>query len=194
MADTAEQDALGQFLAEWDGQNPRKSTLEAGLRDARVTMEAGYALWLATLGYLVVVEHLATSIALKTTTFPQRSASEVCFKAGALDFSDGAIDEASAVAIYSLRCALGHQYGLRNRQRHIFTLQRAGTLVTLPADPWDGTVVGAQRSQTIVNVLAVGRFVETLVRNARRDHAAGLVMLAPGKSPEDLNFWGGLYS
>jgi hypothetical protein len=111
-----------------------------------------------------------------------------------LEFSDGAIDEDTAEALYSLRCAIGHQYGLRNRKRHIFTLDQVGPLVVLPTVPWDGTAAGAQRSQTIVNVREVGLFVEKLVANARRDHQAGLVTLAPGKSADDLDSFGGLYS
>jgi hypothetical protein len=189
-----EKEALDRFLEEWDGHRTRKSTLEAGLRDARETMKAGVALWLATLGYLVVVEHLGSSIARQSTVYPERLASEAAFKAAALEFSDGGIAEDEAEALYSLRCALGHQYGLRNRRRHIFTLDQVSPLVVLPTIPWDGTRSNASRSQTVVNVREVGRFVEGLVSNARRDHAAGLVALAPGKSAEDLDLFGGLYS
>ena len=56
------------------------------------------------------------------------------------------------------------------------------------------TQAGAQRSQTTVKVREVGLFVEKLVANARREHQAGLVTLAPGKSADDLDLFGGLYS
>lgn len=50
--------ALDAFLAENAHGNRQFGLLDAALRDARMTMANGDALWLATLGYLVVLEVL----------------------------------------------------------------------------------------------------------------------------------------
>ena len=74
--------ALDDYLEVWDGESNDVSTLEAGLRDARYTMASGTSLWLATLGYLVVVEQLGRLVARPGTKYP-RAGSEQCFVAGA---------------------------------------------------------------------------------------------------------------
>jgi hypothetical protein len=187
--------ALDTFLAEWDGVSFPISTLEAGLRDARVTMAEGKALWLATLGYLVTLELLGAGVARRRTKFPDRAGSEKRFTAGAREFAAGRISPPTASALYSLRCSLAHEFGLRNQPRHVFLLAQDGPLAKHPRRPWDGTPSGAvKRSvQTRVNVRAVGALVEGVVEQARALHKVGQVELAPGRAAADLLAFGRFY-
>ena len=83
MADSSkEKEALDRFLEEWDGHRARKSTLEAGLRDARETMKAGVALWLATLGYLIVAVARSTSRSSNASDSALRSSGPMLSRVG----------------------------------------------------------------------------------------------------------------
>jgi len=187
---------LDSYLAEWDGLSQEKSTLEAALRDARVTMKTGDALWLATLGYLIVLEQLGRMVARPNTRFPNRKGVETRFKAGVLEFADDPSDSDLSSALYSLRCSLAHEYGLRNRERHVFILTRSNAFIRPASVPWDGTVEGAGRLEmnTVVNVREVGNYVESVVTAVRSEHALGNVELAPGLDPAEAAIFGSFYA
>ena len=186
-------EVLDRLLAEWDGQTSEKSTLEAALRDARATMNQGDALWLATLGYLIVVEQLGRMVAKPNTRFPRRDGVELRFGAGALEFSANPDDRDLAGALFSLRCSLAHEYGLRNERRHVFILTRGNEFIRHASIPWDGTVEGAKRldMNTVINVREVGSYVEGLVARVRAEHANGNVVLAPGLNLNEAVLFGG---
>jgi hypothetical protein len=186
-------DVLDSLLTEWDGHTPEVSTLEAALRDARVTMNQGEALWLATLGYLIVVEQLGRMVAKPSTRFRHRGGVELRFRAGALEFSANPDDSDLAGALFSLRCSLAHEYGLRNERRHVFILTRSNEFIRHASEPWDGTVEGAKRldMNTVVNVRKVGSYVEGLVARVRTEHVNGNVVLAPGLNPNEAALFGG---
>src|SRR5580658_9777038 len=100
-------------------------------------MAHGRALWLATLGYIIVVE-VGQNVARASTTF-ERNGSEACFMAGAQEFAARAITPRDARALYGLRCSLAHEYGLRSARssvRHLFALRQYGPLVEHPAIDW----------------------------------------------------------
>ena len=200
--EAAEQAALTSYLLVPPARSRQVPCLEAALRNARVTMERGEALWLATLGYLVVPEMLGKVVARSPTRFCDRSGSKMSFVVGAREFAARAVSLADAEALYGLRCALAHEYGLRSARsstRHIFGLTQQGPLVRHPVTPWqmitDSEGCRAWPSpladnQTWVNVLEVGRFVEELVTNIRAEHAAGNVILAPGVDAMQLRNFG----
>jgi hypothetical protein len=171
----------------------RVSVLEAAVRDARETMAHGQALWLATLGYLIVLEQLGARVARPSTAFPSRNGSEVAFKAGALEFAPNPSDVDLADALYSLRCAWAHEYGLRNRTKRIFMYRQNGPIAVQPTRAWDGTLAGATNldMQTIVNVRAVGDYVEEIVSSVRAEFETGGVVLAPGADAASLQLLGG---
>jgi len=173
--------------------------LESARRDAAETMAHGQALWLATLGYLIVVEVIGQNVAMEKTTF-SRTGSEACFMAGAQEFAARSITAKDARALYGLRCSLAHDYGLRSSRRsvrHLFALREAGPLVEHPVidwttvqDPLDASKnvwpTATSMNQTIINVREVGVFVEELVSNLRSQHVAGQVAIAPGVTPLEL--------
>jgi len=184
--------AIGMYLQEWDGASPRVSVLEGSLRDARATMEHGTAPWLAALGYLVVLEQVGANLARPDTRFRFRTSKELRFRAGALEFAPNPKDERLASALYALRCGLAHESGLQAR-RLVFVLTRDGPLITYPRTPWDGSreALMTQPVMTVVNVRAVGRYVEAVVAEARNEFAQGRVELAPNVIAENLLVFGG---
>lgn len=187
-----EKAALDLFLAEWDGSSSGLSTLEAGLRDARATMDGGHALLLATLGYLVTFELLGLTVARPRTRFPDRKKPTPRFVAGIREFAGQRVSSKRAITLYALRCALAHEYGLQNQSKQIFTLAQTGPLVRYPRRPWDGTPAGAKLKtcRTWVNVRAVGDLAEDVVRSARSLHRAGKVVVAPGRTADDIRAFG----
>jgi hypothetical protein len=191
-----ELETITRYLEEWDGKSEWKSSLEAALRDARVTMEHGQALWLATLGYLSVVEQIGFRLARPSTQFPQRNGKGKRFRAGVLEFGPNPSDTKLADAMWSLRCALSHEYGLASEQKRIFMLTRTTTLIIHPTTQWDGSIEGAKSldCQTIMSVTAIGKYVEELVSTVREEATTGGVISAPGSHWDELALFGGLYS
>jgi hypothetical protein len=185
--------ALDLFLAEWDGASSGLSTLEAGLRDARATMTQGTALLLATLGYLVTFELLGLAVARPRTRFPDRSHPTPRFVAGIREFTGRRVSTKMATTLYALRCTLAHEYGLQDqRKKQIFTLTQTGALVRHPRRPWDGTPAGTKlkTSRTWVNVRAVGDLAEDVVRIVRSSHREGKVVIAPGRTADEIRAFG----
>ena len=183
--------AISSYLA-LVGETPQIPALDAALRDARETMDHGKALWLATLGYLIVIEMLGRSVASLASKYPNRLSATNRFVAGAREFSDPELSQADAEALYSLRCALAHEYSLRNegkKLQHIFTLQQSGPMVEHAQRPWTGAAPLPQNITT-VNVRAVGEFVERLVADVRAAHERSEVVLAPGMTSMDLRNFG----
>jgi hypothetical protein len=143
---------------------------------------------------------LGQSVARPNTAFPNRSGSLSRFIAGAREFATRQITSQDARALYGLRCAFAHEYGLRSAAsstHHLFALDRIGPLVKHPAilwvqipDPNDATRMiwpnPTAANQTCVNVIEVGVFVEELVQNVRAKHRAGHVALAPGTDAMQL--------
>jgi hypothetical protein len=167
--------------------------LDAALRDARVTMQQGNALWLATLGYLIVLEMLGRTVAKPNTAFPNRTSPASRFVAGTQEFAIRLVTRDDARALYGLRCALAHEYGLRSaatNTRHLFALDQTGPLVRHPTIPWATGTNPTATNQTWVNVLEVGRFVEEIAGNVRTEHDAGRVELAPDMDAMQLQNFG----
>jgi hypothetical protein len=190
--------ALDVFLApELPGNS--HPVLESARRDAAETMAHGAALWLGTLGYLIVLEVIGQNVALMQTAF-SRKGSEACFMAGAQEFAARPITPKDARALYGLRCSLAHDYGLRSAKRsvrHVFALRQSGPLVEHPAADWTSEPdpldpskrvwpTAKAANQTWINVREVGVFVEELIANLRGEHAAGRVAPAPGVTQLDL--------
>jgi hypothetical protein len=114
--------------------NKQHAILESARRDAAETMQHGQALWLGTLGYLIIVEVIGQNVARTATLLP-RNGSEACFIAGAQEFAARPMPPKDARALYGLRCSLAHEYGLRStrsKTRHLFALDQVGPLVKHP--------------------------------------------------------------
>ncbi|MGD0880498.1 MAG: hypothetical protein ABSB09_02870 [Acidimicrobiales bacterium] len=200
----AEVSALDAYLGIPADGSHQIPTLEAAIRDARETMKDRKALWLATLGYLIVVEMLGQSVARPGTAFPNRGTPTNRFLAGAQEFSARPITPDDARALYGLRCAFAHEYGLRSNRSavgHVFKLDRVGSLVKAAKVPWRSAPDPSNPkkriwpspvpdNQTEVNVFEVGVFVEELVGNVRSEHQVANVVLAPRMDPMQLRNFG----
>jgi hypothetical protein len=153
-------------------------------------------MWLATLGYLIAIEQIGTRLARPATGFPNRAMRNQCFRAGALEFGPDPTDTELAAALWSFRCAQAHEYGLVSEQKRIFLLRRTGALVVQPPVPWDGSLAtaGDLDSQTIINVRAVGEYVEEVVATVRRASKTGQVVLAPGIRQDEFEVYSGIFT
>jgi hypothetical protein len=162
----------------------------------------GKALWLSTLGYLVVAEQIGKFTARPGTAYP-RDGSEQCSIAGLREFAPRRIGPREASGLYGLRCSLAHEYGLRNpprspkKESRVFVLTQDGPLIRHARVKWDGTSQGARKKamRTRVNVRAVGDLVESIVANLRLENQRGAVRIAPNRTADELlmfaRFWMG---
>ena len=202
-ADLDEATALALYLSPDPiriGSWQRWSSLEAALRDARrVTgrdeadgtfVNPAHALtWLGAVGYLAALDQLGNAV---TVTDPDdEMAARLAlhdkgpgksFRRTLARFTD--LPFGDICALYGLRCALVHSFGLANAHddpnfRRVYELYPTGPLVVHPKTPWDGTysVMGAEGCSTVVNVVALGGTVEAAVFAVRRLHRAGRIGL-----------------
>jgi hypothetical protein len=153
------------------GRSPNTGVLER-------PVQAGN--WLGTLGYLVILDLVGECFR------PVSAAREPVTKAAVVRaltyFAQGLSDDV-ILAIYALRCALAHDYGLINigngpfasRLHHAFLLinDEKEPVVALPTLRWNGELTAARRHRTVVNVRALGDLVERVVLTLQAGHRAG---------------------
>jgi hypothetical protein len=133
-------------------------------------------------------------VARRGTAHPgKRKGSRKAFVAAIADFGDPLLRDDEASALYDMRCALAHEYGLRNKpfkgwDPRIFTFGQNGPLIELAQTAWDGTVKGSGRADmtTTVNLRAVRDYVERLVVHLREQFDAGEVTLVVGVKPKEV--------
>jgi hypothetical protein len=168
-----------------------RSSLEALLTDVRSTVgrnpQTGEIVdpdhsrtWLGALGYLSLVDQISSLLQV-----PRMGPGGNPFER--LLIWDGSVLEDEAAALYAMRCAFVHSYGLLNeapssRQprrarllRHIFVLKVEGNdLVTL-GDRRSEVVDGPLEKlpATEVDLISLGNVVEELVADLRSHHLAG---------------------
>jgi hypothetical protein len=190
-----ENDAITAYLTPWQEGDRVISYLTAALRDAQTAFDTGAVYWLASVGYLIAVEQVGHTVARQAkSNGGTRAGSREAFVAAVDDFGDPPLTPDEMNALYDMRCALAHEFGLRNKpfrnwSPRVFTFQQSGPLVELPTTDWDGTVEGSGKKEmtTIVNVRAVRDYVEKLVARLRAlhgDHQA--VQLVPGVTPAEV--------
>lgn len=191
---TPDDSALSEYL---DPIAPRVSAFVTALRDARdatgrhlesgaVREEERTGNWLGAIGYLLLLDQIGTAV---------EPAGAVMESGGAilraLKWWAPGVTEKGAKAIYALRCALAHDYGLFNKHtdpelQHEFRLHRGtGLLVQLPVRPWQGNY-SVMHDPTTVSLRALGDRVEQVVSEVRAAHTRGDLSIARGLSPDDL--------
>ncbi len=171
------------------------STFSAVVRDARqmtgrnltsgiVSDESHRGSWLGALGYLVMLDQVGQCF--RPTPVP-RQAPHPAGVAKALTYFAPKLGDDEILALYALRCAFVHDFGLSSwgtiphaaGLTHRFRLVANATspLIELPATPWNGdlTVASLRRSQTIVNVRALGDLAESIVETVQARQRAGLL-------------------
>lgn len=163
------------------------STFSAVVRDARqatgrdmhtgeVGDEAKVNSWLGAMAYLVMLDQVGECF--RPVPLPRPTAHNGAIPK-ALTYFQPALQDDDILAIYALRCAFAHDYGLVNvgkgskaaRLHHRFELSAGPVLplVQLPSDPWDGDLGRPARSSpTRVNLRRLGDLAEDVVRSLQR--------------------------
>lgn len=192
--DPESQYALDVFLAEGKGPDGGNSALDICMREARQTP----VLWLASLGYLVALEAIGSTVCKPANHFPRRGETDD-FIAGAREFAVHPMSRHNADALYALRSSLAHAYSLDNTYRgrtYRFALAEGGPLLRRPRRPWDGVSLPNPvndlserlRLTTRVNVHLLAKYVEDVVENVRGQHSHGRVRLVRRKrNPQTPN-------
>lgn len=194
-------DALDIYLTPGTRDDGGRSILDAALGDARGAMK-NQVLWLGTLGYLVVIEAIGSSVKPTGSSRMPTDSPSSKFVAGTREFSPTPVNRDQANTLLRLRNALAHEFSLRNSTESPamrFVLDTKGPMI-VPADtPWDGTtrpdpyddMTERRRHATAINVSEVASYVEALVANLRSEHAQGRVALLP--DPLDILAFGQFY-
>jgi hypothetical protein len=211
VPDDDEQRLIDAYLAPFDSETDEHSAFELALRDARAatlrSQDDGRPLrpdhstsWLGTVGYLVLLDQLGETLRPAGEAPgiwpPKTPTVRRCLGRFAPDLSDD-----DTAAIYGLRCALAHDFGLWNPPpaegpaepwHRIFTLVADDTtaLIDQPARQWDGSLpVGNAPFDmaTTVNLRRLVGRIEKLVTEVReRSRHRGLEIAL--ENPIDLVF------
>lgn len=182
-----------------DGHATRfRSSLEALLTDAHaasgrndegdVVDPSALGSWLAAMGYLSLIDQIGKT--LRWTDRPQ---------SGPTTFESILIQHGlardDAAALYALRNAMVHSYGLANENRTRPELQRffrlevwgGAPMVEHPATPWRGDPNDVGGQVTTVSLEAVGNLGEVVVLDLCESHLTQAnVGLRVGLSPQQM--------
>jgi hypothetical protein len=210
MQDRFQQEAIDVYLATYRADALQHSTLELALRDAR-----GAALrdpadgtpqhpdhstsWLGTIGYLVLLDQLGETLRPSAEP-PDRYERKYPTVRRCLERFAPELSEPDTAALYGLRCALAHDYGLWNPPppngpaelwHCLFTLISDDTtpFIRHPPKQWDGRLPVGRFDlgmTTVVNVRKLANRVEALVGHVREMGSNGRVEIALD-NPADLN-------
>jgi hypothetical protein len=181
------------------------STFSAVVRDARqatgrnmhtgeVADELSASNWLGAMGYLVMLDQVGECF--RPVPVPRDPPHEGAIPR-ALTYFQPALQDDEILAIYALRCAFTHDYGLVNvgrgraaaRLHHRFELVAGRTtpLVQLPAVSWNGDLSGAvRRNPTRVNLRRLGDLAEQVVGSLRRASADRRLVVALNGGIDEL--------
>ena len=162
-----------------DSENPvRFTSFTAVLRDARGTtrrrepmtgkfdpksMTGHVGSWLGTLGYLVGLDHIGHCFKPRNVPAVRTKRSLIA----ALKYF-GQLEDKETKAIYALRCAFAHDYGLCNLHsdpelQHFFVVTGgSGRLLKFPDIPWNGEYEGASQHVTVVDLWELGELAESV--------------------------------
>jgi len=179
-------DHVGDFKAE----SPHVSCFVAALRDAgfclgrdlktglRVSAQHDLASWPGTFVYLVLLEQIGKTLRPKGgRDLPPKAGKKLSdehpLERALRQFAAGNVTLTQRKALYALRCALAHEYGLFNASkspdynRH-FTLTDSGPMFLRPKVKWNGSYSNPNLgSATTVNVIKVADMAEEVVRSVR---------------------------
>ena len=156
--------------------------------------------WLGAIGYLVLLDQLGETLR-PITESPDRYGSKYPTIRRCLERFVPELTEDATAALYGLRCALAHHFGLWNPPKpnetpqpwhRIFTLvgDDASELIRHPARQWDGSLPTGPlnvRFTTVVNLRRLADLVEEVVERVRELGRAGQLEIAL-ENPADLNF------
>jgi len=151
------------------------SLLAAAMDDAAAAIRAN-ALWLGTLGYLIVIEQMGHWLQRKTPRPRAEGGATDSFTAFAAEFGAPSLTAGDRRLLYGVRCALAHQFGLTQPKLE-FAYTRGDKSSVFP-DPTSRPV--------IVCLDAIWNYVIDLDNNVRTEHANGNVMLLKNKSAGEL--------
>lgn len=178
-----------------------ESALSAALRDARgatnrCVLHGEPALggatpsWLGAAGYFGILDQLSTALTSTGTHEPQFRVLHEGWGSPIIETSD----VPKIKALWALRCAFMHDFGLVNQGRgrtaseltHIFNLtmdDATDAIVELPAKRWERTGAPTAENKTRVSLVGVGNLVERTVSNLRRRFATAPSSVSIGLAP-----------
>ena len=183
----ADQEILARHVAPLDPTTLGwRSTFAAAVHEARLLtgreLDTGRrddkeatALWAGTIVYLVLLEQIGKSL---QPVGGERHQGEKELERAIRQFAGDRATEMERQALYALRCALAHEFGLLNRSRtpyyrRLFRLEDTpgGPLVVQPARDWtEHPEDWSPFAITEVNLLTLGDLAEEVVQSVR-DHA-----------------------
>lgn len=192
-----EGELITDFLAPYDSSKRRHSMLSAAMRDAQFAFtpheeDGPQAMWLGALGCLIALDVLGAYVRLRRSG-PAPAWAVRPMQRALTDFSTDFGDEVSGKTLWALRCAIAHEFGLKNPGEpglaHVFKYEHTGPLITLPDQPWNGELNSAWRktSLTRINLAALPELVSSIVGAARDAHMRGAVILADGMRADVMN-------
>jgi hypothetical protein len=174
-SDISEEEAIRMYLGVSQGNSPDHSCFRAALVDMRKVTgrnkndgsklpDSKHGNWLGALGYMALLDQIGTCLKPKETDESGNSIEKALRY-----FTD--LGEKKIQALYALRCAFAHDYGLANPNKgnqdrqHIFTVCEGAhpRLVRFPTSPWEGNYQTVSRDNiTVVNLEALGDLVESV--------------------------------
>lgn len=173
-----------------------RSSLEALLTDAHrvtgrddngdVVDEGLLGTWLGAMGYLSLIDQAGKAVRWSTRPAVADSPFEAILVQHGVPASE-------AAALYGLRNAMVHSYGLANENhnrpecQHFFRLEVWGGAprVVFPDTPWNGDPADVNGHETTVSLQAVGNLGEVLVLDLAESWLRDRdLQLANGLSPE----------
>jgi hypothetical protein len=198
----SDSEAIVTFLALFDPDDPTQphSTWESALRDARQVMGTRRdpaAVWPGLMLYLISLELVGKYLRKRgVPPFPkvkgQRSRKPL--ELAIHNFGSGTEDSELAPTLYGLRCALVHEFGLRNAESkeltYMFALADDGPIFRPARAKWDGKHEGATNDNvTVVCPWEVAKYVEDFASRLRTLPVDD-IELAPGIDAEELFTFG----
>lgn len=167
----SDQEALDAYILP-SGPGEPISYLQAALGDAEATRSGERpALWLATLGYLVIIEQVSNTVQSTNTPIRRDKDDRRSFVVTLQEFGDSELEDDQREVLYDVRCALAHNFGLTASGR-TFAYDVEGPMLTpLGGDP------------IVVNLTKVWALVEALVSKLRAEHLAGHVRILYNVKP-----------
>ena len=139
-------------------------------RDGRKLPGKSHISWLGTIGYMALLDQIGKCF--KPKGYPPAVGNSIC---RCLTYF-GDLTPPEQDALYALRCALAHDFGLINistrkpKLTHRFTLTEGpkAPLVKLPLRQWDGDYENmSAENKTTVNLEAFGDLAETICGKVR---------------------------
>jgi hypothetical protein len=146
--------------------------------------------WLGTIGYFTVLDQIGSCYKIKSKNIPKGNTIFTALKS----FTD--LEEREIHALYALRCAFTHDFGLfninQNKKKeltHHFTVTGIGRrkLISLPINQWDGNFYNKKiENMTTINLPLLTDLIEKIISSLHDNFIKGdlYFLLTPSQIKE----------